>query len=80
MRDDIVLWYSTEVHAQVILPAPFPSKTWYAKSHGTVFIHRIFFPHDVEKNGMKVKVGSTSPLYWPVDKATILKANEWHRW
>jgi hypothetical protein len=86
--DDIVLWYSSEVHREITtltssvqgtaptFAAPSPP-TFRAASSGTVFIHGIFFAHDAEKTGFKV--GSTDPAYRPTDEATIRSSKSWLR-
>jgi hypothetical protein len=86
--DDIVLWYSSEVHREITtltssvqgtaptFAAPSPP-TFRAASSGTVFIHGIFFAHDAEKTGFKV--GSTDPAYRPTDETTIRSSKSWLR-
>jgi hypothetical protein len=86
--DDLVLWYSTEVHREVTtLPSslqgsppffqPPPAQTFRAATSGTVFIHGLFFAHDAEKTGLTV--GSTSPAYEPRSAATIRSGKSWFR-
>ncbi|HEY7577118.1 MAG TPA: hypothetical protein VH855_05940 [Acetobacteraceae bacterium] len=86
--DDLVLWYSTEVHREVTtLPSsaqgsppfflPPPAQTFRAATSGTVFIHGLFFAHDAEKTGFTV--GSTAPAYAPRSEATIRSGKSWFR-
>jgi len=86
--DDIVLWYSAEVHREVTtLPSsrqgtppfflPPPAMTFRAASSGTVFIHGLFFAHDAEKT--EFTVGSTDPAYRPRNEATIRSGKSWLR-
>jgi hypothetical protein len=69
---DLVLWYSAEVHRKKNQPL----------AQGTVFLHGIFFPHNVEPGGMLQKispfspVGSRDPEYWPRDESDV---RDWFR-
>jgi hypothetical protein len=79
--EDIVLWYSSEVHSSVTLPTgymeasqpvpPLSPPTYQSAASGTVFLHGIFFAHDAERPGMSV--GSTDPMYRPTSEAMIRK-------
>ena len=81
--EDIVLWYSAEVHAEVTVPSGAPSfqpagpSTFTSKPGGTVFIHGLFFAHDAEKPGLAV--GSTDPAYRPTSEPAIRAAKAWFR-
>ena len=76
--EDIVLWYSSEVHRQVALIVESGVKgTYISGSSGTVFLHGIFFAHDAEKSGMTV--GTTTPEYRPHSADNIAKAKQWFR-
>ena len=86
--DDIVLWYSAEVHSEVTVPTSStnalppsfstpPPPTYASKPSGTVFIHGLFFAHDAEKTGFTV--GSTDPAYRPASEASIRGARAWFR-
>jgi hypothetical protein len=86
--DDLVLWYSAEVHHDVTIPTSStnalppsfsvpPSPTYISAASGTVFIHGLFFAHDAEKTGLTV--GSTDPAYRPTDEASIRSSKQWFR-
>jgi hypothetical protein len=85
--DDLVLWYSTEVHARTTFPevwsrAIFPTLirgalTLRTASEGTVFLHGIFFAHNPEMGGFGV--GETGPSHWPEDVGTIRAGRRWRR-
>jgi hypothetical protein len=88
--EDIVLWFSSEVHRDLTdssAPAGSPylnpsvpslsSGSYSSGAGGTVFIHGIFFAHDAEKGGFGV--GSTDPVYKPTDEAKIRSGKNWVR-
>jgi hypothetical protein len=85
--DDLVFWYSAEVHAETTFPevwsaAIFPTRragalTLRTDPRGTVFLHGIFFAHNPEQGGFGV--GSTGPIYLPDSMAAVRKAKKWKR-
>jgi hypothetical protein len=76
--DDIVLWYSAEVHREVTLSGSTPA-TYTSAAMGTVFIHGIFFAHDAEQTGLAKPIGSTDPAYRPNSKKLIQDQKRWFR-
>jgi hypothetical protein len=85
--EDLVLWYSTEVHRSTDFPgqytfAIFPQRvaaatTLYTRPAGTVFIHGIFFAHNAELSGFGV--GTRDPQYYARSAATIRSSPAWAR-
>lgn len=85
--DDIVLWYSTEVHRSTRFPsvyrvAIFPMQTRPAAEYlnalgGTVFLHGIFFAHQAEETGLFV--GTTEPQHWPRTAQQVRDEGPWYR-
>jgi hypothetical protein len=80
--DDIILWYSTEVHRATRLPAVYfngthPAGVYYSGPSGTVFLHGIFFAHDAEKT--QFGVGDTGPQHWPNGVSAVRQAAKWYR-
>jgi hypothetical protein len=85
--DDIVMWYSTEVHRSTTFPgrwsfAIFPTQiapavTLYTQNSGTVFLHGIFFAHNPEITGFGV--GTRDPQYFPRSESTIRSSPTWGR-
>jgi hypothetical protein len=84
---DIVLWYSTEVHARTYFPAEysmaiFPTllqagMTYTSGKSGSVFIHGIFFAHNAETGGLQA--GSRDPIHRPRSLADIRAHPAWNR-
>lgn len=74
--DDIVLWYSVEVPSELIGSGSATVK-FTAKTPASIFVSGIFFAHDPEITGMAV--GTTDPLHFPTDEATIRKSKKWYR-
>jgi hypothetical protein len=72
--DDIVLWYSAQVHGQIGPPRQ-GLKT--SLDSGTVFLHGIFFAHDPEIE--TVAVGSTSAEYFERSESEIVSERKWLR-
>ncbi|EOD66601.1 hypothetical protein [Amycolatopsis vancoresmycina] len=84
--DDIVLWFSIEVHREVEVHEvpvgggpPRKSRSFQAKTAGTVFIHGLFFPHDADPEGFTLSLGTTGPEHRPTSEATIRSNQEWYR-
>lgn len=74
--NDIVLWYSSEVHSQVTIPSR-DSKPLVAAPSGTIFLHGIFFGHNAEQTGLTV--GSRSADYRPISESSIMREQKWFR-
>lgn len=84
---DIVLWYSTEVHRTVTVPSitvftppnytSFPGGSFTAGTQGVVFLHGIFFAHSAERTGRTV--GSRNTQHWPNSVSSIRSAGQWFR-
>lgn len=89
---DIVLWYSVEVHRTVTVPsltvqnfemgaAPiatnYPGGTYTCGTHGTIFIHGLFFAHEAEKTSDTI--GARHKLYMPTNEKTVRAARKWER-
>ncbi len=77
--DDLVFWYSSEVHRSTAIPAygGMPATTYTAGQRGSVFVHGLFFAHEPEMTG--AQVGSTAAQHWPKSLATIRTAADWGR-
>jgi len=82
--EDIVLWYSTEVHRETTFPTEEedgkfvrPAKTFRSANAGSVFLHGIFFAHGPERKGSKR--GSDSAQHRPRDAAKIRAEAKWLR-
>jgi hypothetical protein len=84
--NDIVLWYTTEVHREVAMSGSFfdydvESVNFIAKPGGTVFLHGLFFAHDPEPDPSfftNVSLGSSDEMYRPRSEAEAAKAG-WQR-
>lgn len=75
---DIVLWYSAEVHREVTLLGNLSNAgTYISKPNGTIFLHGLFFAHDAEKSGLTV--GTTNPAHRPKTEASIRSGKSWSR-
>ncbi|MFM0389283.1 hypothetical protein [Paraburkholderia dipogonis] len=91
-NDDIVFWYSVEVHRDVTVSGDDPNQgpairrslpkqkavTYRSAGSGVIFIHGIFFAHDPEQIGNLV--GSTGAEYRPNDKTTIRRLPSKEKW
>ncbi|SJM29271.1 hypothetical protein [Mesorhizobium delmotii] len=82
--DQIVLWYSAEVHRQTVFPTEHDegklerrSKTFLAGDAGSVFLHGIFFAHGAERSGFAT--GTRSAEHRPRSAATIRSERKWMR-
>jgi hypothetical protein len=61
--DQLVLWYSSEVHdVEIAAPLRMPR-------NGTVFVHGIFFAHNPERAG--AGIGDRRAMYWPRDESDV---------
>jgi hypothetical protein len=92
--EDLLLWYSIELHREVILPeyydedialAPgnmrvkIQEETFITSLTGTVFIHGLFFAHEQEPKDPPITVGSTDEEYFPKKKTKIIKEMKFNR-
>jgi hypothetical protein len=85
--DEIVFWYSVEVHRDLNTPSASeftppsytvtPAKTYNNKLEGTVFLHGIFFAHEAELTGFGI--GDTGAQHWSRSESAIRKAAQWFR-
>jgi hypothetical protein len=85
--DDIVLWYSAEVHRETKFPAEYystllgksfrPAATFRSASGGTVFLHGLFFAHQAENS--QFGTGTTKPEHRPTSADAIRSAPRWYR-
>jgi len=67
---DLVLWYCSEVHRRDSLSPP----------EGAVFLHGIFFAHNVEPGGISLTVGSREPQHRPRTESDLEKnTTQWFR-
>jgi hypothetical protein len=78
--EDIVLWFSAEVHRSVEILVPggtAPARTYLSEGAGTIFIHGLFFSHDAERTGLTI--GSTARAYRPTGEAALRSSRQWSR-